>query len=125
MYVSVNENNEIKKVGIDESLKVLYVDENADIFPFKGWSEAKICCYKVNVNDEGIITMMTPYIDSRLIEHFDQLGVSEESNEKNITEVELGVCDLYETVDEVTTENQDQITNLELAVCDLYELIGG
>lgn len=75
MYLILNSDNEIKGVGVttDPSLVSVYVDENADMFPFKGWSEAKICCYKVNVVD-GIITMMTPYVDSRLIEHIDQLG---------------------------------------------------
>lgn len=40
---------------------------------FDGWTTAKICCYKVTVND-GNVTMMTPYVDSRLIDHIDQLG---------------------------------------------------
>jgi hypothetical protein len=75
MILFVNENNEIKDVNItsNKSLIPLYVNENNDMFPFKGWSIAKICCYKVNVQD-GIITMMTPYVDSRMLEHIDQLG---------------------------------------------------
>lgn len=40
---------------------------------FDNWSNAKICCYKVNVSD-GHITALTPYVDSRLIEHLDRLG---------------------------------------------------
>ena len=40
---------------------------------FDGWTTAKICCYKVTVND-GNVTMMTPYVDSKLIEHIDMLG---------------------------------------------------
>lgn len=75
MILFVNENNEIKDVNItsNKSLIPLYVNENNDMFPFKGWSIAKICCYKVNVQD-GTITMMTPYVDSRMLEHIDQLG---------------------------------------------------
>jgi hypothetical protein len=59
----------------DTSLTPLYVDETADLFPFKGWRVAKICCYKVTVVD-GIVTMMTPYVDSRCLEFVDQMGHS-------------------------------------------------
>lgn len=40
---------------------------------FDGWTTAKICCYKVAVKD-GNVNMLTPYVDSRLIEHIDMLG---------------------------------------------------
>lgn len=40
---------------------------------FDGWTTAKICCYKVSVSN-GNVTMMTPYVDSRLIEHINMLG---------------------------------------------------
>ena len=36
MYISVNDKNEIKKVGIDENLTVLYVDENSADYPWNG-----------------------------------------------------------------------------------------
>lgn len=78
MYISVNSNNEIKKVGIDENLTVLYVDETREDYPWNGWSEAKICCYKVKVNDKGIVTMMTPYIWSNNLEVIDMLGHASE-----------------------------------------------
>lgn len=86
MYISVNERNEIKEVGVssDPSLTSLYVDENSDMFPFKGWSDAKICCYKVNVVD-GIVMMLTPYVDSRMIEHFDQVGRQTEEVASNLS----------------------------------------
>ena len=45
---------------------------------FDGWTSAKICCYKVAVKD-GKINMLTPYVDSRLIEHIDMLGREVES----------------------------------------------
>ena len=70
MYVSVNKENEIKIIGVstDPNLTSLYIDDENN--PFNGWSAAKICCYKVEVKD-GIVIMMTPYVDSRLIDHFD------------------------------------------------------
>lgn len=75
MIVFVNDKSEIHDVNTTEdvSLTPLYVDENNPTFPFKGWSVAKICCYKVTVV-EGVVTMYTPYVDSNLIEHIDQLG---------------------------------------------------
>lgn len=119
MYISVNDRNEIKKVGIDENLTVLYVDENAPLFPFEGWSDAKICCYKVNVNDKGIITMMSPYIYSNNLDVIDMLGKASETNADGITDTQMALCDNYEMIE---VGNQ-QITDLEMAICDIYEMI--
>ena len=76
MKIYVNERNEIHEVNTcsDPSLIELEVTDGK----FDGWSEAKICCYKVTVN-EGKVTMATPYVDSRLIEHIDQLGKQTEA----------------------------------------------
>lgn len=76
MKIYVNERNEIHEVNTcsDPSLIELEVKDGT----FDGWSEAKICCYKATVN-EGKVTMMTPYVDSRLIEHIDQLGKQTEA----------------------------------------------
>ena len=73
MIVYVNANSEIKAVGSssDASLTALHINDDAN--PFNGWSTAKICCYKVAVQD-GYVTMMTPYVDSVLMEHIDMLG---------------------------------------------------
>lgn len=76
MKIYVNTKNEIHEVNTcsDPSLIELEVTDGT----FDGWSEAKICCYKATVN-EGKVTMMTPYVDSRLIEHIDQLGKQTEA----------------------------------------------
>lgn len=76
MKIYVNERNEIHEVNTwsDPSLTELEVTDGT----FDGWSEAKICCYKVSVL-YGKVTMMTPYVDSRLIEHIDQLGKQTEA----------------------------------------------
>lgn len=76
MKIYVNDKNEIHEVNTcsDPSLIELEVTDGT----FDGWSEAKICCYKATVND-GNVTMMTPYVDSRLIEHIDQLGKATEA----------------------------------------------
>ena len=77
MKVYVDSENKIRAVGTttDTSLTEVFIDETADTFPFKGWSTAKICCYKVTVS-EGIVIIMTPYVDSRCLEFVDQMGHS-------------------------------------------------
>lgn len=82
MILFVNDKQEIHDVGstTDKSLSPLYVDEERVSFPFRGWSTAKICCYKVTVSN-GIVTMMTPYIDSNLLEPIDMMGHSVEEAE--------------------------------------------
>ena len=119
MYLYVNEKNEIKSVNTPIfGLTGLYVDEDTPMFPFTGWSEAKICCYKVNVQN-GVITMMTPYVDSRLLDHFDQVGLDTMANAESITDTQLGLADTFEAME----SNQDAITVCEEAIVELYEMI--
>lgn len=82
MILYVNERNEVKDVNTttDPSLTALEVLDEGN--PFSGWSVARICCYKVSVKD-GHIVMFTPYVDSRLLEHIDQLGKQVEIAEIN------------------------------------------
>ncbi len=73
MIVYVNENHDIKAVGTttDESLIALEINDEDN--PFKDWSTAKICCYKVTVKD-GIVAMFTPYRSSSTLDYIDDLG---------------------------------------------------
>jgi len=73
MIVFVNDKAEIHDVGTtnDPTLTGLFIKDEGN--PFKDWSVAKICCYKVSVSG-GIVTMYTPYVDSNSIPHIDQLG---------------------------------------------------
>lgn len=75
MILYVDSESKVRAVNstTDTSLTPLYVDENNEQFPFKGWSTAKICCYKVNVAD-GVVTMMTPYRDSTTLDFIDEVG---------------------------------------------------
>lgn len=85
MILYVDNENKVRAVDIttDTSLTPLYVDETADTFPFKGWSTAKICCYKVNVTEDGTVTMFTPYRPSSTLDYIDEIGhQSEEFEEK-------------------------------------------
>lgn len=76
MLIFENSNLEIHDVGssTDPTLIPIEVTDGT----FDGWSVAKICCYRAQVVD-GNVVMLTPYVDSRLIEHIDQLGKQIES----------------------------------------------
>ena len=120
MYLSVNEYNEVKKVGVDENLTVLFVDETREDFPFRGMSEARICCYRINVKD-GIIMMMTPYMDSISLDVIDQLGKSTETNKSDISDNRDGLMETFET----GMTNSDDITTLRNGLMEVYEMLLG
>lgn len=106
MKIYVNEKGEIHSTTPDPTLTEIEVTDGT----FDGWTTAKICCYKVNVKD-GNVTMLTPYVDSRLIEHIDQLGKATEAitpktftktayiddTEVTFTDVPLGNVTVYMT----------------------------
>ena len=118
MYLSVNEYNEVKKVGIDENLTVLFVDETREDFPFRGMSEARICCYRINVKD-GIIMMMTPYMDSISLDVIDQLGQSTDVNKSDISDNRDGLMETFES----TLTNADDVAINRQAIEELYEML--
>ncbi len=118
MLVYVDSESRIKAVGTttDTTLTEVYINENDDSFPFKGWSTAKICCYKVTVQD-GVVTMMTPYVDSRILDFVDDIGkridsldTKHETNVANIdyiameTGIDLDIDSLSEVAEELETE---------------------
>lgn len=121
MILFVNENNEIKDVNItkDTSLIPLEVNDD-DRNPFTNWPVAKICCFKVNVED-GYVTMMTSYIDYRIVEHIEQLGNQNESNSNDIINTQLGLADTFESME----SNTEAITQCEEALAEIYEMIIG
>lgn len=76
MILYVNNKNEVKDVNYTSDKNLTSLEVNDDIIdnnPFLTWSTAKICCYKVEVKD-GAVTMYTPYVDSRIIEHIERQG---------------------------------------------------
>ena len=83
MKVYVDNEQKIRAVNSTDDTSLTELIINDEINPFKDWSVAKICCYKVTVS-EGMVTMMTPYIDSRLIESIDRLGKLAEKNTADI-----------------------------------------
>lgn len=84
MKVFVNEEGKIKAVHTSNntSLQMYELDETHESYPFSEWSDARIMCYRISVapikNDEEptgkyMVTMMTPYVDSRLIEKIEDI----------------------------------------------------
>ena len=111
MIIFVNERNEIKDVNTtkDETLTAYEITDN-DQNPFLNWNVDKICCYRVTLTPEiadgeetgkYLVTMMTPYIDSRIIEPIVWLREQIKSNsddiaatDSNLLEIQTALCDL-------------------------------
>ena len=118
MILYVNENNEIKDVNTTDDKSLIAVEINDDKNPFKNCSVAKICCYKVEVHD-GEITSLIPYVDSRLIEHIDKLGKQSEANTSDISDNREGLIETFET----SITNSTDISDLRKAIEEIYEAI--
>lgn len=58
-----------------------------------------------------IISMMTPYVDSRIIEHIEQLGRQVETNTAGIMETQDAVC-------ESSMINEEHFLEIETALCE-------
>lgn len=114
MILYVNKKNEIKDVNetSDENLTAIEVDDDT----FAGWSVAKICCHKVSLDAEGNYRGFTPYVDSRIIEHIERLGVNTEQNASDVVDTQMALAEAYDQ----TIENEAQIIDTQLAVTEAY-----
>lgn len=121
MIVFCNEKGEIKDVNInslnDSTLTEYYIDDEDN--PLAGFSAAKCCCYKIAV-EGGRIIMMTPYVDSRLLDHIDRLGRSTEVNANDIEATMGGLTETFEAVG----GNAEDIAICMEAITEIYEMIG-
>lgn len=97
MIIFVDNEHRIKAVNTthDHSLTPLEINDNNN--PFNGWSTAKICCYKVTVQD-GFVTMMTPYVPSSNLEGFDNTGKQVDANTEGVANATDGLFDIAESV---------------------------
>jgi hypothetical protein len=77
MVIYVNNKNEIKDVGSTNNPNLIPLTILDEDNPFDGWSIAKICCFKAEV-ENGIVTMFTPYISAIIIDQLDRLGKENE-----------------------------------------------
>lgn len=98
MILYVNEKNEIKDVNITSDPSLISLEVNNEGNPFADWSVAKICCYCARVQD-GVVVEMYPYVDTRIIEHIDQLGKENKINASDAADLRAAVEELYEMLE--------------------------
>ena len=124
MKIYVNDRNEIKDVHStnDNTLTEIVITDERN--PFENWSIAKICCYRVDVR-EGIVCMITPYVNSLIIEHLDRLGEQNGQTVETVTDLQVAVCENYENAELYKEETNSQLDNLQLALVEVYEMIAG
>ena len=119
MIVYTDSNGCIKDVGTTTNPDLIEVEINDETNPFAGWSDAKICCYRIQVDEEGNVTMMTPYVDSRLIDFIDKYGTLTVENQDDIRDIEEGLMETYEE----TITNAEDIADCRTALEEIYEMI--
>lgn len=114
MIIFVNSKNEIKDVNFtsDETLTPVEVTDGT----FDSWSTARILCYKVEVAD-GHVMMLTPYVDSRIVEQLDKSGIVIDQNTSDITDAQVAIVEGFE----VATTNTNDITDIQLGMAGMYE----
>ena len=117
MIVYVNERGEIHDVGTTDNPELTAVEIMDGTFD--GWSDAKICCYRIETDGEGHVTMLTPYVDSRLIDFIDRYGTITVENQSDITDNREGLIETYEA----TETNSSDISDLRNAVIEIYEML--
>lgn len=115
MIVYVNENGEIHDVGTttDETLTPVEIIDDEEN-PFHGWSDARICCYRVQVV-EGRVVMMTPYVNSILIDIVDRFGTADAHTVEDIIAAEQEITEQ----DLSMMEAEQEITDLDLRLMEI------
>ena len=69
------------------------------------------------------ITMMTPYVDSRIIEHIEQLGKQVETNSDDILTTQDAICESSMVAEERFEATDERVLEIETALCDLSMLM--
>lgn len=126
MKVFVNEEGKIKAIHVsdDASLQMYELDDTVDLFPFKGWSAGRILCYKINVapitidtepTGKYMVTMLTPYVDTRIIEKIEDLHKENGALRSSQIVTEQTITDL----DLQMIENEQMITDMDLRLMTL------
>lgn len=118
MKVYTDSNGCIKDVGSTSDPNLIEVEINDEENPFTGWSDARICCYRVEVTD-GHVTMMTPYVDTRLIDFIDKYGTLTKENTSDIADNREGIMETFEA----TEFNASDLADLRAAIEEVYEMI--
>lgn len=92
MKIYLNEKGEIHDVGSNTTGEILTEVEVTD-GTFDGWSKGKMLCYKVQVVN-GVVVMMTPCVDSRIIRNFDNTQPFKISKTAYIDDTEIVFTDV-------------------------------
>ena len=78
---------------------------------------------------EGTVSReIAPEIEFERVDEYQFLATLEDkdfSQDDEITNVELALCDSYEASETKNSSQDDEITNIELALCDVYEALLG
>lgn len=104
MTVYIDDEGKILDVGSTTNSglrEVVLADEGN---PFLGWNPVKICCYRIEVDEDNRVTMMTPYIDTREVKRYDMLGEETNKVDVRVDGVEENVSETTLTVDMILTE---------------------
>ena len=115
MTVYTDEQGRIKAVGSTEDETLIPVEIiDDDDNPFKGWSVPRICCYRIRVVD-GHVVMMTPYINSILLDVYDQFGAADIQTVEDVIAAEQEITDQ----DLALLEAEQEITDMDLRIMEL------
>lgn len=82
--------------------------------PFAGWSDARICCYRIHATD-GHVDMMTPYVNSILIDIVDRFGTADAQTAEDIISAEQEITEQ----DLSMMEAEQEITDLDIRLMEL------
>ena len=97
MKIYTNENGDIKAVHTTTDTSLIEHEIADEANPYMGWSTAKICCYRVQVQNNRV-TMMTPYVDSRSLDFIDMLGKENDQLKERVAENDVLLDDLLTNV---------------------------
>lgn len=120
MILYVNDKGEIRAINQteDTSLTAVEIDDNSN--PFVGWSQEKICCFRIGTSN-GRIIFFTEYIDRDLVERISSLSNTDAVLSGDVVYTQLGLAETYEKV----VDTEGDVTDIELAITELYELMLG
>ena len=84
MNVFLDDKNRIMDVGTstNDKLTKVFIDETLESYPFKGFSEAKLKCYQVIVDEKGEVLKYEPFVSDEFIDVIERLE-SENSKLRN------------------------------------------
>lgn len=82
MKIFINERNEIKDVYTTNNKSLKEIEANNLIF--NGMSEAKICCQKVELDENDQIISYMLYVPYCVVDTLDKLSLTNELNAANI-----------------------------------------